>query len=408
MAKSFQFFRSEHDKHCFERLQIIKEFHSKLKATESPNAYLGYSLLDELADNLECPVCNTVSTTFSFLQCKNGHLVCEGCFSKLSVCPVCRISFTRKIRPLSEEKAADVRHMYGTIERDGIILNRDLVEFFRCQTCLFVPTRTPIWVCNNSHIICQCCMEIRFPLCLQCRDCVKQPLFRNLLAEKLLCNIPKPCRFANHGCAALIVRLDEHERIECPFREASCIVPTCSEKVPLTSYWDHLQEPGHKHEPILPSLDKRSQRGKGSLLLPANFVNLDYLRSPYEMRIRMNYLQLNNRDKFFMVCHASLYYESFFFWVYYVGYPRNAMKFIFKLRLFKEGHTGQINVSGPVVSVEETHQNLIRSPHAFEISSRDVREFWNQSTLSVTWDVSVEEKRASEVHNRTFVTSTRS
>ncbi len=390
-------------------LQKIKAFHSKLKERQNPNAYLGCCSLDQLAEHLECPVCEKVSKTLSYFQCKNGHLVCEGCFSKQSVCPVCRIGITRKIRPLSDEKAADARQMYDKIVRDQAISNRDLVEIFRCQTCLFVPTRKPIWICNKSHIICRCCMETRDATCLQCRAPVNQPLYRNLLAEKLLRYIPKPCRYENNGCTALIFGLNEHERTVCLCREAPCFVPTCSEDIPLTSYWDHLQEPCQDHRQILPPLNGKSEKDVGSLTLPPNYVNPDVFGVPFCLYMRMNYLQLNNNsDKFFLVCYPSHYHYSFFFWVHYIGIRRNANNFSFKLRLFVEGHPGQINVSGPVVSVEETYHTVTRSPYAFEITARDVREFWNQSTLSLNWEVSVGKKKAAEMRRKMFIYSTRS
>ncbi|KFW62302.1 E3 ubiquitin-protein ligase SIAH2, partial [Pygoscelis adeliae] len=59
----------------------------------------------ELTSLFECPVC------FDYVlppirQCQAGHLVCNQCRDKLSLCPTCRGSLTPSIRNLAMEKVA--------------------------------------------------------------------------------------------------------------------------------------------------------------------------------------------------------------------------------------------------------------------------------------------------------------
>ena len=289
----FRFLKSENDRHCRQRLEKMIRFHKNLKESENPDVYKGQRFLSDLAELLECPVCTEVPVNFSFLQCKYGHIVCESCHRRLVSCPVCRMFYEKLVRPLSADKLANVRTLLGQIEGRETISHRHLVEYFRCESCLFVPTRTPVWLCNRSHLICQGCMDTRYPMCLRCKDNVYHPLSRNLFAEKILRNIIKPCRFASHGCTTLIAKLDEHEKKECLYREVACIIPGCFEMIPLCQYWDHLESGKERHLRVYCSIEWKSN--KGSIILPLNFVDMDYLHVTPDKRIKMVHIQLEEK-----------------------------------------------------------------------------------------------------------------
>nr|XP_013797763.1 PREDICTED: E3 ubiquitin-protein ligase SIAH2 [Apteryx mantelli mantelli] len=59
----------------------------------------------ELTSLFECPVCFDYVLP-PILQCQAGHLVCNQCRQKLSLCPTCRGSLTPSIRNLAMEKVA--------------------------------------------------------------------------------------------------------------------------------------------------------------------------------------------------------------------------------------------------------------------------------------------------------------
>jgi len=50
--------------------------------------------IEELKTELKCPVCLEVANS-PIYKCEDDHLVCSGCRSKMSRCPVCRISYQR-------------------------------------------------------------------------------------------------------------------------------------------------------------------------------------------------------------------------------------------------------------------------------------------------------------------------
>ena len=45
--------------------------------------------------DLECPICLEIPFDSRIMQCRNGHLVCEPCHNRLSLCPVCRVDLAR-------------------------------------------------------------------------------------------------------------------------------------------------------------------------------------------------------------------------------------------------------------------------------------------------------------------------
>merc|ERR1711915_168319 len=58
-----------------------------------------------IEESLQCPVCYCVPSGQVF-QCQHGHVICNGCRSRLHFCPVCRVRMQVPIRNLALEKLA--------------------------------------------------------------------------------------------------------------------------------------------------------------------------------------------------------------------------------------------------------------------------------------------------------------
>ncbi len=46
-------------------------------------------------EDLTCPVCWYVRHDCKIFQCQNGHLICEECYAKVHICPMCRIELQK-------------------------------------------------------------------------------------------------------------------------------------------------------------------------------------------------------------------------------------------------------------------------------------------------------------------------
>lgn len=55
---------------------------------------------------LKCPVCPDYPRKEVY-QCFNGHIVCNLCYARLTNCPICRVTYGRKIRNLIAEALLD-------------------------------------------------------------------------------------------------------------------------------------------------------------------------------------------------------------------------------------------------------------------------------------------------------------
>ncbi len=74
---------------------------------------------------------------------------------------------------------------------------KELESALQCPACNHLPRSTPIYQCENGHILCTNC-RIKLSKCPTCQMSVGQT--RSLFAEKMLQKIPLPCKFEIHGC----------------------------------------------------------------------------------------------------------------------------------------------------------------------------------------------------------------
>lgn len=133
-------------------LQNNKNF----ETLEAGNGIKEVVTLKEIVPFFECPVCLQFSENDLFLQCCNGHTGCQACYSRLSVCPVCRLVLQPTVKAISDEHLALMKQELRHVEnpREAIKLMK-LTNIFRCVFCNNCPTRQPTWQCEKGHLICE-------------------------------------------------------------------------------------------------------------------------------------------------------------------------------------------------------------------------------------------------------------
>ena len=106
---------------------------------------------------------------------------------------------------------------------------RDRIEEeLKCPICLNLPNSTPIYQCQEGHLVCKDC-HAKVNSCSICRA---TPLgsIRSLMAEKMLLESKFKCKFTDSGCElednlmTLVVHESkcDHETIECKFIVNGC------------------------------------------------------------------------------------------------------------------------------------------------------------------------------------------
>ena len=63
--------------------------------------------LEDFKELLECPVCFETIDSVPIYQCRNGHVVCKNCHTKLETCPICRQLHDGPIRNLKLEEMVE-------------------------------------------------------------------------------------------------------------------------------------------------------------------------------------------------------------------------------------------------------------------------------------------------------------
>ena len=117
-------------------------------------------------------------------------------------------------------------------------LQEEIQNLIECPVCMQVPRESPIFQCENGHLVCKNCKP-RLPHCPQCRIFVGHT--RNLLAEKLISKIKHKCKFAENGCGTEKIWefLPIHET-NCPYRTIPCLFKGCSESMMVNKFNAHF------------------------------------------------------------------------------------------------------------------------------------------------------------------------
>ena len=337
--------------------------------------------IKEIANMLECTVCYQPLETDTFFQCENGHSECQACFSQLTTCPVCRIQLEFDIKTISNEMMIAITEELRHIEdADGTIYIKNLLVYLKCSICQNSPTTYPSGQCINGHLLCIECV-IHNSTCSLCEAKTIKWFHRSLIVQKLLELTPKNCRFAHHGCNVLITNLNYHERRQCIYKEVRCVFAKCSEQISISALLGHLEEFNPNHENLKLPLSSHLEEVP-NLNLPSTLEGnmLDLIWN------KIDYLKIGN-DSFFFVCYAD--WNRITFFVYYLGLPKETKPFGFKLRLYNEGSNKEIQVIGPVVSVDVRFSYMLRNLSSFKIRYSGVKKFWEQEHIRFSWDVSV-------------------
>jgi len=107
-----------------------------------------------------------------------------------------------------------------------------------CPVCLQIPREIPVAACPVGHVVCQTC-RVNVIDCPTCRRPMTED-GTNTLANKMIEEIPHPCKYSQFGCKIKKhkIELEEHEA-RCPERTIKCPHLRCNEKVQIRKYHEH-------------------------------------------------------------------------------------------------------------------------------------------------------------------------
>ena len=111
-----------------------------------------------------------------------------------------------------------------------------------------------------------------------------------------------------------------------------------------------------------------------------------------------NVLKLEEHTMF-LVCRVMSVWKTAVFWVYYLGLPKEAKKFGFKLRLFNKSSENWVEVTGRVVSVDIVYQTMYYHPLGFKITFEEIKKYWKQEEIKLSWKIKVFEDTSADQKN---------
>ena len=235
----------------------------------------------------------------------------------------------------------------------------ELKEGLECPVCLQLPQQTPIYQCENGHIVCKNCHQ-KLVNCPQCR----RPLGknRNLFAENFLVYFMKPCPFSKHGCQQkFLPDMAKGHQKSCRYREIVCFVPFCKQRISVNLIKKHLEI---THEQIYnTSSTMGSYKGR-----------LQFHEASSEIETRNSPTFISFLGQEFIVMKLTGLSDLRHFWVYGPGTRNEMSKLNFTIQFKSNDGKVKLSVQDQVVSVETQVLDVISDGDGITLTDEATRK----------------------------------
>ena len=121
--------------------------------------------------------------------------------------------------------------------QESLFSINEIEDALECVICLEFPKNSPVYQCENGHVLCNACHG----RVINCPSCIVR------LGK--IAKFGGPCKFSQFGCKARVPHelLKSHESI-CDWRPVPCPSPNCKEIVPVSKMSKHLSRWANAHE----------------------------------------------------------------------------------------------------------------------------------------------------------------
>lgn len=240
-----------------------------------------------------------------------------------------------------------------SIKKPGNRLSRELRVEVECHACSRIPMDAPVFQCDSGHIICKDCRSV-LEHCPTCNIPLGQT--RNIIAERMLEKLPRPCQFAENGCRLEfdLISLAKHESI-CNFRRIQCVHLNCKEKVVFAGLLSHISK---THS------DTISLSNMPSRVFPIKLGKDQFLASTGGAPTHLKYRDTN----FFFEIGRNDVKGIWYFWVYVAASRAQATQFCFRIKISNPISNENILYAGSVVSTDIPKEEVKNSALSFELS----------------------------------------
>ena len=211
-------------------------------------------------------------------------------------------------------------------------------ESLICTVCLDVPSSSPIYQCENGHLLCKNC----WPKLNRCPSCQKRLTSnRNLLAEQMLEKLLIPCQ--NQGCEEKVIMVSgqtKHDK-DCLYLAFKCLIPNCEEITCKAKLIEHNLKCHY-----VQSVSENTFSGR--MMLPEG--------NKFESQFQPVLITFGTIHFFVQVTSkCKLYY----IWVYCIGDSATARQAMCDIKI--QGSRQAYSMKGPCLSIEMSQEEIMES-----------------------------------------------
>ena len=249
-------------------------------------------------------------------------------------------------------------------------------DAFDCVICLEFPEDSPVYQCENGHVLCSSC-HARVVNCPTCR--VKLRRIRCLAAEKVLAKFGKPCKYNIQGCKVRLSHdsLETHEA-RCGFRRVKCPFPSCKDTVTIAKIVRHIERWSHTHE-----------------VLKADVSEDTIIWGPIKEVIlsrgskKLGLVRFMLDDIYFLsICWRNLALEGrWFICIYCISEVNDKENFEFTAKI-KNNYSGEEHIySGPCIDLSLDREHVEKNEKCLSFNDATAKRLCEDDKITVNFEI---------------------
>ena len=234
---------------------------------------------------------------------------------------------------------------------------RQQILDLKCSISQNVPvhlgTRKNRYVCSNGHIVCELC-KVRECICKSKSYCEKPVKYIEDWMEKLSWHC---CPHFKNGCHDVFDKkgLENHQKC-CIYREIHCVFHDCKIQVSFKDFFEHV-ETCHQDRDLnnATKIDEKTfivscyiycelyaskMDGKTFIVRCCGYENCRVVT------------KLETSDGVFLLVRQKRH-DKLIFWVYFIGSPREALNYYYKLNIANKAGKEKYDFEGKVLTLDK-------------------------------------------------------
>ena len=301
-----------------------------------------------------------------------------------------------------------IAHKMTSKENSNISICK-VKDMVQCNICLEVPEESPIYQCDNGHILCASCHE-KLTDCPICRLTLRRT--RSLVTEQLLEQCSRSCEFEKYGCKSKVHDLNwEAHKDACNYKPTSCMELHCNAVIPINAFVDHMRV---SHEVQLSSnftiscdaqLNIDSDYNNNDIQVRTTQFSIgghqfftsiwlahppaDDAKSPSDQyRRRVNTLgDIQFRRAHSSGNHSGCLRKCWLIWLYMASTSSDSCRFVYTVKAKNKGDVEEYTYTGHPIPVETSREEVLESYKCLVLDKPITDRFTKNGNFDIQFDI---------------------